>query len=217
MSLRKATLLAMISICYVFVLRAVGTFFPDLFRILMVAQIAQITSLFAGLAMMLFFVSFLRNYVEKDQVELRRASVLALVGSAAMLLIQVKGSLLLVFNRFISPDLLWSLQRSHYVGAIVPWASSILTLVFFVVFYKEMLRSEQPRLREASFIAIIGSSLGTLLLTFVLLNYLYFREVMFFVDLPRKLAIMLSPLFAFTLITALYFFSCFYREQKQTS
>jgi hypothetical protein len=57
----------------------------------------------------------------------------------------------------------------------------------------------------------------TLLLTFVLLNYLYFREVMFFMDLPRKLAIMLSPLFAFTLITTLYFFSCFYREQKQTS
>lgn len=216
MSLRKATLLAIIGTCYIFALRTTATFFPDLFRILIVAQVAQITSLLASLTLVLFFVSFLANYVEKDQVELKRASVLALIGSAAMLLIQVKG-LLLVFSRFISPDLLWSLQRSHYIGAIVPWASSILTLVFFVVFYKEMLRSEQPKLREASVIAIIGSSLGTLLLTFVLLNYLYFREVMFFMDLPRKLTIMLSPLFAFTLITALYFFSCFYREQKQIS
>jgi hypothetical protein len=210
-----ATLLAIIGSCYLFALRTAATFFPDLFRVLIVAQAAEITSLIASLALVLFFVSFLANYVQKDQVGLRQATVLALIGSSAMLLVRVKGLLLVFFDAWLSPRLLWSLQRSHFLGAVVPWVSSILILLFFVAFYKETLRNQQLRLRAASFLAVIGSSVGTLLLTFVLFNYLYFRELMFFVNLPRLMAIMLSPLFAFSFITVLYFLSSFYRQQKQ--
>ncbi|UCB53192.1 MAG: hypothetical protein JSV10_03695 [Candidatus Zixiibacteriota bacterium] len=215
MDLRKATLLAIIAICYTFTLRAAWTFFPDFFRILTVAQVAQITALLAGLAMVLFFVSLLAKYVEKDQTGLRRATVLALAGSAAMLLVRVKGLLLVVFDAWVSPELLWFLQTSRFLGAVVPWASSILILLFFVAFYKETLRDDKMKLRGASLLAVIGSLVGTLMLTFVLFNYLYFRELMFFVDLPRMLAIMLSPLFAFSFIAVLYFFSSFYKQQRQ--
>ena len=40
---------------------------------------------------------------------------------------------------------------------------------------------------------------------------------MFFMNLPRLMAIMLSPLFAFSFIAVLYFFSSFYGELKQMS
>ena len=217
MSLRTATLLAIIGTCYLFAMRTAATFFPGVFRILIVAQAAQITSLLASLGLVLFFASLLANYVEKDQVKLRQATLLALIGSSAMLLVRVKGLLLVVFDGWLSPELLWSLQRSYLLGALVPWVSSILILIFFVAFYRETLQNEQLRLKVASFLAIIGSSVGTLLLTFVLFNYLYFRELMFFMNLPRIMAIMLSPLFAFSFIAVLYFFSSFYRELKQIS
>ena len=216
MSLRTATLLAIIGTCYLFVLRTAATFFPGPFRVLTVAQVAEITSLIASLATVLFFASFLANYVAKDQVGLRQATVLALVGSCAMLLLRVKGLLLVVFDGWLSPGLLWSLQRSYLLGAIVPWASSILILLFFVAFYKQTLRDERPKLRGASLLAVIGSLVGSLLLTFVLFNYVYFRELMLFVNLPRLMTIMLSPLFAFSVITILYFFSSFYRELQRT-
>jgi hypothetical protein len=217
MSLRTATLLAIIGTCYLFAMRTAATFFPGFFRILIVAQAAQITSLLASLGLVLFFASLLATYVEKDQVKLRQATLLALIGSSAMLLVRVKGLLLVVFDGWLSPGLLWSLQRSYLLGALVPWVSSILILIFFVAFYRETLRDEQLRLKVASFLAIIGSSVGTLLLTFVLFNYLYFRELMFFMNLPRIMAIMLSPLFAFSFLAVLYFFFSFYREQKQIS
>jgi hypothetical protein len=185
--------------------------------VLTIAQVAEMTSLIASLATVLFFVSFLANYVAKDQVGLRQATVLALVGSSAMLLLRVKGVLLMVFGGWLSPGLLWFLQRSYLLGAIVPWASSILILLFFVAFYRKTLRDERPKLRGASLLAVIGSLVGSLLLTFVLFNYVYFRELMLFVNLPRLMTIMLSPLFAFSFIAVLYFFSCFYKEQKQIS
>lgn len=216
MSLRTATLLAIIGTCYLFVLRTTATFFPDTFRVLIVAQFAEITSLIASLATVLFFVSLLASYVLKDQVGLRQATVLALVGSSAMLLLRVKGLLLVVFDDWLSPGLLWFLQTSRFLGAVVPWASSVLVLFFFIAFYKETLRDEQSGLRGASLLALIGSSVGTLLLTFVLLNYLYFREFMFFMNLPRLIAVMLFPLFAFSFLAVLYFFSSFYRELQRT-
>lgn len=215
MSLRAATLLAIIGTCYLFALRTTATFFPGFFRILIVAQAAQITALIASLAIVLFFACILANHVEKDQVGLRRATLLALVGSSAMLLVRVKGLLLVFFDAWLSPGLLWFLQTSRFLAAVVPWLSSILILLFFVAFYKETLRNEQLRLRVASFLAIIGSSVGTLLLTFVWFNHLYFRELMFFMNLPRLMAIMLSPLFAFSFITVLYFLASFYKQQKQ--
>jgi hypothetical protein len=216
MNLRTATLLAIIGTCYLFVLRTIATFFPGPFRVLTVAQVAEITSLIASLATVLFFASFLANYVPKEQAGLRKATVLALVGSSAMLLLRVKDLLLVVFHGWLSPGVLWSLQRSYLLGAIVPWASSILILLFFVAFYKETLRDEQPKLRGASLLAVIGSLVGSLLLTFVLFNYVYFRELMLFVNLPRLMTIIFSPLFAFSIITVLYFFSSFYRELQRT-
>lgn len=209
MNLKKATLSAIVGICYLFVSRTTGTFFPGIFKNLLVAQVSVVMSFLAGLTIVVFFISFYQGYVQKEQVELKNASVLAIIGSSAMLLLHVKG-LLLVFDVYIFPQLI----RSNYFEPIIPWVSSILILLFFIVFHKEMLHKECVGLRKATLLAVIGSSITALLRTFLLFNYLCFREFRWFSDLPARVSIILLPVVAFSFFTGLYFFLSFYREQK---
>lgn len=218
MPLKTATLLAIIGISCKFALRTAGTFWPDIFKILIAAQAAQILSLLCGLTILIFFISFYRKYVREGQIQLKRATVLAVIGSSAMLLVTMK-SLILVINNLIlhiydvSPYLV-TLLKSHYIGAIVPWVNSIFILFFFIVFYKETLHKERMKLRKPALFAVMGSSIGTLLLTFVLFNFLYIGEVGWFLDLSKKLAIVFIPVSAFSFLAILYFFSYFYKEQN---
>ena len=70
------------------------------------------------------------------------------------------------------------------------------------------------KLKKATLLAIIGSSIATLERTFILFYYFYSREIKWFSDLPRKTAITFIPTSVFSFITILYFFLSFYREQK---
>lgn len=210
-NLKLTTLLVIIGISYIFALRTIGSFLPDIFKILIVAQTVQIMSLFANLTIVFFFVSFYKDYVHKEQMRLKKVTGLAITGSLLMLLVNIKG-LLLVFN--VAPHLNFHLVRSHYIGTIIPWLSSIFILVFFIIFYKETVLNEQMKLKKATFFAIIGSSIGMLYLTFILFNYLYSYNVIYSIDLSIKMAIILLPIFIFSFLTSLYFFFCFYKEQN---
>jgi len=215
MRLEKAALLAIIGISYAFVLRTIGTFLPDIFKNLMVAQSIQILSFLASLTIVFFFISFYIDYVEQEQIKLKQASFLAIIGSSAMALVRIKGLLLVVFRRYISLYLLRYLIRSDYIGTVIPWVTSILILLFFIIFYKDILSQKKVVLKTATLLAIIGSSISTLLLTFVLFNYLYPRGIRWFLYSPEKIAIIFIPLLTFSFVTLLYFFICFYKEQKR--
>jgi hypothetical protein len=208
--LRYATLLAIIGISCSFVSRTVGTFLPAAFKNLQVAQVSVIMSILAGLTGVFFFVSFYQEYVQKEQARLKQASVLAIVGSSAMLLLEVKG-LLLIFNADTSSYL----AKAHFTEPVVSWVSSILILLFFIVFYEAMLYRQGTRLQKAILSAVIGSSIAAFLRTFILFNYLFFKEIRWFSDLPKKAAIIFLPIFALSFIAVLYFFLCFYKEQKE--
>jgi len=215
MRLKKATLLAIIGISYAFILRTIGTFLPDIFKNLIVAQSIQILSFLASLTIVFFFISFYLDYVEQEQIKLKQASVLAIIGSSAMALVRIKGLLLVIFRRYISLYWLHYLIRSDYIGVVIPWVSSILILLFFIIFYKDILSQKKVELKIATLLAIIGSSISTLLLTFVLFNYLYPREIRWLLYSPGKIAIIFIPLSTFSFIAILYFFLCFYKEQKR--
>ena len=205
--LKSATLSVIIGISYIFVSRTIGTFLPDIFKNLLIAQISVIISFLASLTPVFFFISFYEGYVRKEQIQLKKASVLAVIGSSAMSLLHIKG-LLLVFDIYVFPYLV----RSHFIEPIVPLVSSIFILLFFIIFHKE-----ERKLKKATLSAIIGSSIAVLLRTFILFNYLYSGKIRWFSDLPRKITIILIPLFIFSFITVLYFFLSFYKEQKRIS
>lgn len=227
MYLKKATLLAIIGISYTFILRTIGIFFPNIFRDPLIIQISVIISLLASLSIVLFFIAFYKYYIQEKQIRLKKVCILAIIGSFGMVLLQVKN-ILLVFNKLsthlynFSPYLV-KLVNSHSIDPIMPWISSIFTLIFFIIFYKETLKDKKIRdqdnnissirdngLNKAILFAIIGSSIGTLLRTFVLINYLYLRESRWFSDLSKETQVILIPIFAFSFITVLYFFLSFY-------
>jgi len=205
MNLKKATLLAIIGISYTFILRTIGTFLPDIFKNLQVAQISVIMSFLASLTIVVFFTSFYESYVQKEQTKLKKASMLAIIGSCALLLLSIKG-FLVVFNIHIFSYLV----KSNYIEPIIPWVSSIFILLFFIIFYKEILYKEDMKLKNAAILAIIGSSIIALERTFIVFNYFYSREVMWFSDLSRGIQIIFIPIFTISFITVLYFFLSFY-------
>jgi len=128
----------------------------------------------------------------------------AIIGSLAVLLLFLKD-ILVVFNLYIF--------RSHVLNIVAPWISSIFSLYFFIIFYKETLHNAQSNLKFAIFLAIIGSSISTLIRTFTLFNYFYSGKFKWFWDYSREFPIIFIPTFAFMFFTSFYFFLTFYKEQ----
>jgi hypothetical protein len=215
MSLRKATLLAIIGLCYTFVLRCAGTIFPEVFRNITAAQAAEVTSFLASLTVVLFFVSFYSNYVRQDQILLKRLTLAATIGVVAVSLLQLKELSVVFFERYLPPELVWSLQTPHLVKPLVPWAASILVLFFFLIFYKETQGENKGRLIIATFWGIIGSSSGALVRTFVLFNYLYSEQVGWFFNPFTRMLVVLIPFVVISFVASLFFLLSFYREQRE--
>jgi len=211
MSLRNVTLLAIIGICYLFVSRTVGTLVPRLFVNLTAAQFNVVLSFLASLAAVAFFAYFYKDYVQEGKGRLRVASVLATIGASGTSLLHAKG-LSILFDPHAFP---W-LTRAHFIEPMIHWASSILILVFFISLHQETRHQEETKLRGPALFAVIGSSITLLVRTFVLVNYLCFREVRWFSDLAPELIVVFMPIIVFSFFASLYFFISFYRAQTET-
>lgn len=206
--LKRSTLLVIIGISYIFILKLVGTIFPGIFiGKLILVKLTNILSFLAVLVTVLFFYDFYCEYVKKEQGRLRNATILAIIGSVAVLFVHLK-SLLFIFKLVISPYLF----RSLHAEAVIPWVDSIFILIFFIVLYKCILRKEQVRLEKAALFAIIGSCLSIFIRTVVLFYYLSYGNVMWFSDLPRNLTIIFIPVYTLGFIATIYFFLTFYKE-----
>jgi len=211
MNLQKATLLAIIGLCYTFTLRTIGTLKPELFTDLLTAQVVGITLFLAGLTGVVFFAYFLKDYVGKEETILKRGSILALVGYSLMLLLLLKGLLPILGEHTFR-----NLAGLFFIEPIVPWVSSILILIFFVIFYKETFRIGSSLLRKATLLAIFGSLVGFLLQTLALFYYIGSGSVRWLSDFPRMMQTLLLPFSAFSFLAILYFFSSFYSEKKRS-
>jgi hypothetical protein len=207
--LKKATLLVIIGISYLFLSRVLGTILPDIFRNILVARVNVVISFHAGLAMLFFFVSFFREYIQKEQVALRRASAMAIIGSSAMLLLLTKALIVVLNSRLFTDTIGW-----RYMDILIPAASSILVLFFFIGFFRETGRQEQAELRRAAQWAAIGSAISVLVQAIVLLNYVLSSRIVLLSDFRGPIMIALAPLVVFSFITFFYFFLVFYKEQR---
>ncbi|KPL06641.1 hypothetical protein AMJ86_07695, partial [bacterium SM23_57] len=147
MNLKTAAILAIISVCFLFVSRTIATFTTGIFQNLLVTQINIILSILASLTFVYFYVLFLMKYLQPDQIRLKRATVFAIIGSAAMALLFLKG-LFLVFGFIrlnlyeVSPNLIGMIRTSS-IEPVIPLLSSIFMLFFFVIFHQETRRSTE--------------------------------------------------------------------------
>lgn len=208
MNLRLATLLAIVGLCYTFALRTIGTFVPDLFRNLAVAQVSGVLLLLASLTGALFFVYFFTHHVQEDDTELKNGTVLALVGSSLMSLLLLKGVLPLLdrltFHSLLGP---------HFIEPIVPWVSSILILLFFITFHKQTIRKRDGSLEKAALWGVVGASIGVLVRSLTVLVYLTSGAVRWVSDFPGTVIAVLFPILAFGFGATMYFFASFYKQQ----
>lgn len=213
MRLRKATLLAIIGISYLFALRAIRTFLPTVFTNFLITKVTGTVSLFASLAIVVFFIYFYKDYVRREQIKLRMATILVILVSLAGLVVQVQ-SLSLIFNVNV---VRYPVMICGHIDAIIPLFSAIFMLAFFVVFYRETSGKEFRRLKKATSLAVIGASFLTLLQIFVLFNYLYYLRSGRSTDLVSNKTIAFSigiPIVLFWFVASLIFFISFYKVQE---
>ena len=208
--LRRATLLAIIGIFYLFLLRTMGTFHQQIFREnLPLVQITNVLAFLAILTLVFFFASFLKNCLDKRETELRNATVFVLIGYILMVVLYLK-ELLFVFN---VEGILYS--KPYFFELLIPLVSSLSLLVFFIVFYKNPLPKNGKSMEKFLIFPVVGAAIDLVIRSFIVLRYLYLTDVRWFTDLPEKFKTIATFLTFFSFITILYFFSYFYKHTEK--
>jgi hypothetical protein len=208
MGLKQTALLAMIGLGYIFLVRTVGSLFPVVFGNLLLAQCSGILSFLACTAVLIFFISFLKEYVSQEQTQLRTASVLVIVGFSFVLVAHLKEILPLFAAHTFHP-----VNGSHNFDVLAPWLNSVFMVVFFFVFFRQTSINQMEKLKRAALIASMGSLVLALLRTYIVWRFFTTREVVWFSDLPLEAVIIFMPLSALGFVSILYFFASFYQQQ----
>ena len=216
MKLTTAIILAIIGICYLFIQRFLGTFVPEIFRLLTIAQISSMLIFVASLTVLYFFIKVYRDYIKEGQEQLRRSTTLAIIGAALMSLLLIKG-IVLTFNRLLmslyehSPSLV-AFIKTPSIEHVVPLLSTLFTLFFFIAMYNT---SSDIRLKNASIYAIIGSCLTIALNAVTLFNFIVQRESPWFSGLSTMMIVVLLPVVTISFLASLYFYVVFYQHVKE--
>ncbi|UCE66115.1 MAG: hypothetical protein JSU85_14900 [Candidatus Zixiibacteriota bacterium] len=210
-TLKVATILALIAICYNFAARTLSTFAQELFRIEEAAEFANIGFLLASIFPAFFFIMFFRDYASGSRLKLRCAAGWAIAASVIMILVNLKCTLA-VFDIYVSPYIYEHVISSQIPDVIFPWIASLFILYFFVIFYKETVRWNMPALSKATLAAVIGSLIGAMHMTFVFWSYLFSADPKWFYKFSKTLIIVFVPIVTLSFILNLYFYIKFYKS-----
>jgi len=215
-TLKMATVLALIGICYNFAIRTLSTFAQEIFRIEAVARSAQIGFFLSSIFMAFFFIMFLKVHDRENWSKLRRATGWAIAASVIMILLDLKR-LLAVFDIYISQYIYEHVISSHIPGVVFPWVASLFILYFFVIFYKEAANRNLSVLTKATLAAVIGSLIGAMHMTFVFWSYIISADPTWFYKFSTILIFIFLPIVTLSFILNLYFYIKFYRHLSMDS
>ena len=207
MRLKIAIILVIIGAVTTFLARLAGTLYPKFLQNLPVLKSFGIISLLSFLAIIFFFVIFVIDFAKKEQLLLKIASILIIIGSTAIFILFVKAVLTL-FN--VSPSLYFA--KPGFLEATVPCINSAFIIFFFSVFYKEMVAKFGFHLKLAVILVIASSFTNFILKSVVLTNYLSSGGFNWFVTLFAKYQVIIIFISSFWFLTNLYFYFTFYRE-----
>lgn len=202
MKLRKTTVLAMTGISYIFISRAVATFFPGLLSGRVYAGVNALAIFIASLALFLFYLYFKTGYLRVDQEKLKKASNLMIIGSAAVSLLHLRAFFSVVGKIFL---------RSPALDLFIPWAVVLISLYFFIIFHREGEFSPGSKLNRAVLLAASGSALSILLRTVVMINYSLEEGSRWLWNYTARYPFIFLPIQTFIFISFFYFLLVFYR------
>ncbi|MFC1484736.1 hypothetical protein ACFL5M_00505 [Candidatus Neomarinimicrobiota bacterium] len=221
MRLKRATLFYLLAIGYYYILNVIGTAFPGIIsQAAWLVQTVQLLSVLAGIAAVYFYAVFYLVYPREDQLRLKQASMLAVIGTSASLILYLRGLFMVIgglrtATYAFSPGLLSSIQSGSFavIGPVVSWGSSMLILLFFYRFCR-CVPSAQRRLKNAVLSGFIGALIVVLGKTSLGLVNVILGDLQWVAELSHPLQLILTqPTTGLAFIAVLYFFLVFYREQ----
>jgi hypothetical protein len=146
---------ALVGVVLLFLIRSISTLLPGLFHSLPVAQITAALTTLCGFTLALFFADFYCEYPRDDQPALKTAAALAVLGTTAVLWVELKN-LLRVFHHHLSLGMLEDVIRVQSYEIFVPLVGVLFLLYFFIRLTLET-RDEERKLSAASRYAAFGS------------------------------------------------------------
>ena len=223
--LRSYTLYSLISITYLFLVRTVNSFLPLFFTNEMVGKGVQVLSLVAHAVILVFYISFLSQYVQPPQKWLRLATSLSIAVMAILSLFYVAGVLtffpvLISMIYKISPFLYRSLHSSPFfpnfplISPGFAWTSTLIFVFFLIAFYHESPDMRNEALKKATYYAIGGNILLFLIQSFLIVAQILGDGLGWM--LPHSLLLMLLflPVFTIVFLVKFNFFLKFYQVLK---
>ncbi|MFC2167417.1 hypothetical protein ACFLRW_00380 [Acidobacteriota bacterium] len=211
MRLKQTTVLAILAMLYFFILRTIGTFYPDLFSFKEVIQTTSVLSILFCLALLSFFIAFKNFNIKNTQKTLKVSTNWTIAGYTAMSFVYA-GEFLNIFQINFLPDLL----NSRVVEAakpVIPWLGSVFVFVFFLNFYQVNRRDKQNELFYPKLFAVIGGGLSLLLRTMILLAYFSGKTGKWYFDLSGIPLVIGFFLAAISFLFLEYFFLSFFKNK----
>lgn len=213
-TLKVATVLAIIGICYNFAMTAIGTFAKEQFAIKAVAGSSQFGFLLSSFFLAFFFITFFIIYAFDSEPKLRRATGWGVVASVILILVSVKRTLV-IFDFFISPHIREYLTSPGVPSFIFVWLASFMVLYFFAVFYKIAVRRDLPVLKKATMAGLIGSLLNVAYTTIVFSGVLISSNPDWLHKFLKAPFWTFLPFATISFVLTLYFYIGFYNSLSQ--
>ena len=216
MSLKNSTVLALVSVVYFFVSRAIGTYWPEVFFNIQIYRATAIISLIAVFTFILFYYMVYAKYSVPGKPEnkdgkdmLKKAALFAVAGSVIVVPVFVKGisGLFGVYN-FIYPD------TQVIITLFLILGSAICSLYFAVIFYNETFKYVSKRLVTAAKLAVFGTSLGLVLRIYLVLNYYYSSQFKWSGELTKEIPLIVVPVILLIFYANVNFLWAFFKEQN---
>ncbi len=215
MRLKQSALWAAAGIIYLFLSRAAGTLWPQMFYSLSAARINLLLSLLAAGTLFLFFLLFYREFTlvgkkgeQMKNERLGRATLFAMTGSIFLALFIAGG-----ISRVFDMGNVFPVETQITVTVFLLLAVAICWVYFYAVFYEEASGKISNRLLSATKLAVWGSSIGLLLRIYLMLRLYYPSQFRWNGALSSGPLLILIPMMLFVFFSTVYFFWVFYQEQ----
>jgi len=206
-SLKKITLLLIVSMGISFSFRIAGTLFPLIFKSLLMVKVTILFNAAFISVHVIFWLVFYREYILKTKCALNEIGMAAVIGSFAVSVIYLR-QLPFVFGIIVQFP---GFMIHPLYDAMVPLAGSVVHLAFFAAFKKALSDDEKMWLSRAVSAMIMGIGFFVFFHVTVLVNFIAFKQFEWLEHMPRGIALGTVPLVASAVLLMLYFYYRFYR------
>jgi hypothetical protein len=221
MKLKFYTLLALISITYLFLIKTTNTFVPLFFTNEVTGKSVQVLSFIAHLLLLVFYITFLIQYVPSSRKFLYWASILSVANSVLMGLLYFRGLVIIfpglntpIYNTW--PALFQIIHSPQYLlySPFIGWVNSLILFIFLLAFYRESPDIQQIKLHKANLYAIWGSVSLILVNSGLLMLQLFGGGMGWLLPHSAILSLIFLPIFVLVFIAKFNFFLQFYHVLK---